>query len=277
MTTQYGVTTTDNAPHFKAEGEQQAIRYMPQQPQQQQQQQQQPYQGYPNTGMPVYGNTNQPMVAQAMPAQYPNYGPPNGQFAVQAVPISIVNPTRGMWSDGLCDCFNDCESCLLAWIIPPYLFGRTVKRSGLGEFGTSFALYFFPWLTMAVLWTLWSVGVVGPWSVIISSIAYIMCSIVGCMVRGRLRLKYAIPGDQMEDMCMHCCCVVCALSQESRHVARANSSANAPPVMPMQPLGVYAPQQQQQQFQPQQFQPQQFQPQQFQQQPVFAQAPVYPN
>jgi len=261
-------TTTDNAPMFQGEGEQQVIRYMPQQ-QHQQQQQPIPNYGQMTTGDPNYGQVNtQPMVAQAIPAQYPN-NYPQAQYAVAAVPIGIVHPTRGMWSDGLCDCFNDCESCLLAWIVPPVLFGRNVARSGLGEFGGSFAMYLVPWLCLVILYPLVAYGVIGAWGLIVAIIGSIFCAIIGCMFRGKLRQKYSIPGDQMEDICMHCCCVVCALSQESRHVNRANGAANAPPQQPMQPMGVYA---------PQQFQQQQYPQQGFQQQPVFAQPPSgYPT
>jgi len=250
---------------FQAEGEQIAIRYTPQQPLQQQTLQ---------TGPPVmsgqpYGQLNSPMVAQPVQNPYGTYAIPmqgmgmqpmqgQPQFAVAAVPLSVVHPTRGMWSDGLCDCFNDCESCLWSWIVPPYLFGRNAQRSGLGEFCPSFLMYFFPWLTLVILWILFVNFVVGAWALIVAVIGSIVCAIVGCLFRGKLRLKYSIPGDQMEDLCMHCCCVVCALSQESRHISRANSQANGPP-MGMQPMGLYnVPQQQQQQQQ---------------QQPVFAQPP----
>jgi len=285
MTT-YG--QTDSPPMFQNEGEQQVIRYVPQQQPQQQQQQQtyaQPIpQGYGVTTAPDPNYSNQPMVAQALPAQYPNYIPQGG-FAVTAVPIGIVHPTRGMWSDGLCDCFNDCESCLLAWIIPPFLFARNIVRSALGEWGASFAMYFIPWLCVVIFYPLAGNGVIGAWGLIVAIIAFLFTAIIGCMFRGKLRQKYAIPGDQMEDMCMHCCCIVCALSQEARHVGRANQAANAPPQQMQMPMGVYAPQQfPQQQFPQQQFpqqqqqftQPQQFQQQQFQ--PQFAQAPSgYPN
>jgi len=260
---------------FKAEGEQVAMHYVPQQ---QPQQQFQP-QGHEGQGQPNYGQVNTPMVAQAIPVNgYPNYIPPQG-IAVAAVPL-VIHPTRGMWSDGLCECFNDCESCLLSWIIPPWLFGRNVKRSGLGDFGASFTMYFIPWLIIIILSALTYHGVIGVWGDVVTIIGMIFLAVIGCMFRGKLRLKYAIPGDQMEDMCMHCCCVLCALAQEARHINRANSQGNAPPVMPMQPMGVYAPQQypqqfQQQQFQPQQFQPQQFQPQQFPQQQQYPQQPVF--
>jgi len=248
---------------FQAQGEQDVIRQ--QHPQQQNLQTTSP--------MPVQ-SFGQPMVAQpypypvqGMPMQQMGMGMPmqqmgmgmQPQYAVAAVPLGVVHPTRGMWSDGLCDCFNDCESCLLSWVIPPYLFGRTVQRSGLGEFFPSFMMYFVPWLTLAVLWIIFFSRVVAGWALIVAIVGSIVCAIVGCLFRGRMRQKYSIPGDQMEDCCVHCCCVVCALSQEARHANRANAQTNAP-VMGMQPpMGIYNAPQPQQQMQ--------------QQQPVFAQPP----
>jgi len=253
MTT-YGQSTDNmtgmdnNPPMFQAEGEQHVIRIQQQPPLVQQTISSQGYvvqSGIIDNSRQPYGQT--PMVAQAVPVNYI----PQAQYAVAAVPIGLIHPTRGAWSDGLCECFNDCESCLLAYLIPPILFGRNAKRSGLGEFGSSFMMYFVPWLLIIIMYVLFNNDVIGSWGAIIIPIAALICAILGCMLRGKLRQKYSIPGDQMEDMLMHCCCAFCALAQESRHINRANQAANAPQMVLQQPMGIYAqpPQHQQQQQQ----------------------------
>jgi Cys-rich protein (TIGR01571 family) len=125
-----------------------------------------------------------------------------------------------MWSDGLCDCFNDCNSCLLAFFFPPYLFARNAAKTGNSSFNLAFIKYFIPWAVLVVLSFVFGSSRTATWASIVVTVCNIVCVVFGTLLRSYLRSKFQINGDSCEDCCVHCCCTPCALAQESRHVNR---------------------------------------------------------
>jgi len=49
---------------------------------------------------------------------------------------------------------------------------------------------------------------------------------VGGLVRGKVREKYGIDGSLVSDICMHCCCPLCAVVQDA---AEIKTKGDAPP------------------------------------------------
>jgi Cys-rich protein (TIGR01571 family) len=190
-------------------------------------------QGYPQAYQPnpYPGQTTEGTVVippqqhygQPAPAfQQPQYAaPPAG--VVVAVPMMRQYQLYRMWSDGLCDCFNDCTSCLLAFFFPPYLFARIADKTGESTFNVAFLKYFIPWLAVVILGFMSKYGPYLGW---IAMACNIIMAIFGTLLRGHVRRKFQIPGDQCEDFFTHCCCEPCAISQEDRHVQRWVMSGN---------------------------------------------------
>jgi Cys-rich protein (TIGR01571 family) len=139
-------------------------------------------------------------------------------------------PLQRMWSDGLCDCFNDCGTCLIAFFFPPYLFARISEKTGDGSFNLAFVKYFIPWLGVVVLGAL---GGRGSALGIVALVCNVIMAIFGTLLRGHLRRKFEIPGDTCEDFFTQCCCEPCAISQEARHTNRWLMSQNQAPQQQM--------------------------------------------
>jgi Cys-rich protein (TIGR01571 family) len=156
-----------------------------------------------------------------MPQQ--NYGQPapafQQQYAVQVAVVQQQYTIYRMWSDGLCDCFNDCSSCLLAFFFPPYLFARNAEKTGNSSFNLAFIKYFIPWATLVVLSFIFGSSR-AAWVSIVVAVCNILCVVFNTMLRTYLRSKFQINGDTCEDCCLSCFCRPCALAQESRHVNR---------------------------------------------------------
>jgi len=198
--------------------------YPPQQyPPQQYPPQQYPPQQYPPQQYQPYPPQQYP--PQQYPQQYPQ-GTTGDQMVVNAIPVAQVGASAapinrarlGMWSDNICDCFSDVTSCLLGSCIAPYLYGRNVERSTLGEFRSACILYLVPWLLAIIFYIL--AGYYTPWPIFIAIVAHGCLVMLGTTFRTRLREKYAIPGSNFEDCCCHFWCTCCALTQESRHIDR---------------------------------------------------------
>ncbi|XP_002740407.1 uncharacterized protein LOC100373489 [Saccoglossus kowalevskii] len=93
------------------------------------------------------------------------------------------------WDSGLFGCFSECGLCVVTYILPCYTFGKTAET--LGESCCTYALSLFvPILNMVCL----------------------------VKVRGRVREKYGIEGDTLNDCLMVFCCPLCTLVQEAIQV-----------------------------------------------------------
>jgi len=158
----------------------------------------QPQQGFPPYAQPAY------------PSQAPQQGGQPGQ------PRLV-----GGWSDGICDCFNDCESCCCAFCCPCIRWSQTLSRAALWTFGGAMAFYAICYiLNVAFNPNLLPQILDSPWLVAISIVAGVALRVAGMVYRNRIRQKYLIPGGSCEDCLCHFFCTCCAIAQEARHVDR---------------------------------------------------------
>ncbi|GJP56484.1 hypothetical protein CLOM_g15551 [Closterium sp. NIES-68] len=136
-------------------------------------------------GYPVPNPAPAPVPA-GYPAPAPTVPPPV-QF--NAVPM-------GAWSTGCCACFDDMEACCCAFWCPCVSFGRVAEIVTDGNVAMEEA---------CALWAL---------------VAF--CIGAGCVYsfgfRTKLRAKYNLPGDTINDLLLHWCCGCCSFSQEYREL-----------------------------------------------------------
>ncbi|KZS88796.1 PLAC8-domain-containing protein [Sistotremastrum niveocremeum HHB9708] len=113
---------------------------------------------------------------------------------------------RRQWNYGLFGCFDDFATCVVAYLVPCATYAQTRSRfnhltlygtrnPGGGEIANSdFALF---------------------------AIAQI-CTGCGCLLemsqRRSIRERYRIEGGPWSDLCISCCCLSCAMTQESREI-----------------------------------------------------------
>uniref|UniRef100_A0A7S0WN92 Uncharacterized protein n=1 Tax=Chlamydomonas leiostraca TaxID=1034604 RepID=A0A7S0WN92_9CHLO len=99
---------------------------------------------------------------------------------------------QGVFSSGLCSCFDDMGSCIITCCVPCVTYGQNVERlqNGSGFFG--------------------------------ACLLYYCCACCACFfaggTRGQLRQKYGLKEDPCSDCCVHCWCSPCGLCQEAREL-----------------------------------------------------------
>jgi Cys-rich protein (TIGR01571 family) len=117
-------------------------------------------------------------------------GSENGRvvtIALRQVDTNII--TMAEWKHGLFGCFDDCKTCIFAYIVPCYVFGKHAEKVGESCIVCALALY-FPILNFYAV----------------------------TKVRGLIREKKGIEGSCFNDLLVWWCCGICALIQEAQEV-----------------------------------------------------------
>ncbi|XP_021910018.1 protein PLANT CADMIUM RESISTANCE 2-like [Carica papaya] len=108
-----------------------------------------------------------------------------------------VQPARGQeWSTGFFDCCSDVPNCCLTCWCPCITFGRIAEIVDRGSTTcqTSGALY-----------------------AILAVLTGCACLYSYCY-RSKMRKEYELKGNACEDCLAHCCCELCALTQQYREL-----------------------------------------------------------
>jgi len=95
----------------------------------------------------------------------------------------------GQWSAGLFGCCDDCTLCLMTYVVPCYVYGKTHEKL---EEGSCLKC---------------GVGVLSPASLCIRT-----------MVRGKIREAKGIEGSCVSDFLTVAFCGICAVVQEAREM-----------------------------------------------------------
>ncbi|XP_001338157.1 placenta-specific gene 8 protein [Danio rerio] len=130
---------------------------------------------------------------------------------VQQVPSK---PQETLWNSGICDCFQDLNSCCYAyWCCPCF------ACSTAGEFGESTCLPL--------------VDILGP--AVMASFGVAFCvPPVTMSLRVAIRHKYNIRGSICNDIAVSCCCVMCSWCQMNREIKARKNAPNM--ILTTQPL-----------------------------------------
>ncbi|XXG81543.1 hypothetical protein AAC387_Pa09g2150 [Persea americana] len=106
--------------------------------------------------------------------------------------------SKASWSTGLCDCFDDCGSCCLAFWCPCIAFGRIAEIVDRGANSCTKSSATYVLLGMLT-------GMQIQW-------------LFSCGYRSRLREQYQLPEKPCDDCLVHCFCGHLALCQEYREL-----------------------------------------------------------
>jgi len=163
-----------------------------------------------------------------------------------------TNPSResrligGVWSDGPFDCFDTVDTAVCACVCPCHVFAWTLSAVGMFDYRRALVLYGMLTVAYVTLYTVVIIDIhnaadpdgnpnyrptMSPSVIGIVSAVLFLRLVVCCIsvyYRRRLRQRYDIAiskGTFVRDAALHCCCAVCALAQESRHVRRDTECA----------------------------------------------------
>ncbi|KAJ3677406.1 hypothetical protein LUZ60_003130 [Juncus effusus] len=133
------------------------------------------------------------MAAPPQPGMGYPMSDPNGMPQIQA-PYGM--PQVQAWSTGLCDCFDDVDSCCITCWCPCITFGQIAEIVDRGNTscGTAGAMYMLIMMLTGCQW------------------------IYSCMYRQRFRMEHTLQEEPCADCCVHFCCEGCALCQMSREL-----------------------------------------------------------
>jgi len=193
--------------------------------------------GYQQQGVPPY---NAAYNQQPLPPQQQQYGyAPAVNPALNPAAQSYIGVPghvfRGIWSDGLFDCFDSGVICLLSLFAPCVRWSMTVSRAKYLTLPAALALYAIPFLLYQGIYTYLAIHYPVTYGTNADShysdstfitcmsvmmICHLATIIVGAAYRYKIRQDYTIPGNAVEDCCMHLCCQCCAIAQEARHIDR---------------------------------------------------------
>ncbi|GMH39631.1 hypothetical protein BSKO_07529 [Bryopsis sp. KO-2023] len=148
----------------------------------------------------------------------------------------IMASANRNWAGHPAECCGRCDqlgwkSCLLAWFLPFVAIGMNKRRAFAASMALwttiffilflvhyyNFYIHFFIPCSQSTLCTLRAVIFV--WGGLITGI---VISILGACNRCSLRKQYNLPGDDCQDCMLWCCCIPCALCQETRTLAYNN-------------------------------------------------------
>ncbi|KAE9607541.1 putative PLAC8 motif-containing protein [Lupinus albus] len=104
-------------------------------------------------------------------------------------------PPSGAWTTGLCGCFEDLGSCCMTCCFPCITFGQNAEVVEKGRSSCASAGMIFCVLSSCGFGWLYSYT-----------------------YRSKLRGIYSLPEEPCIDLCVHCCCSCCAISQEYREL-----------------------------------------------------------
>ena len=93
------------------------------------------------------------------------------------------------WQHGICGCFDDMQTCVIAFCVPCFVFGKNAEKVGEDCLPCALAFY-VPGLNM----------------------------FAATKIRGLIREKRGIEGSCFNDLLMWWCCGLCALIQEAQEV-----------------------------------------------------------
>ena len=99
----------------------------------------------------------------------------------------------GEWQHGLFGCFDDLTTCIIAYIVPCYVFGKNAEKVGENCLLCGLAL-FVPILNLYAV----------------------------TKIRGIIREKKNIDGSCLNDLVYWWCCGICSLIQEAQEVDWSN-------------------------------------------------------
>jgi len=196
------------------------------------QQPQAPYGGYEPSAPPVAAGVPPPPSGVVYAAAAPMYAQP--VFLQQAHPGVAGHVIRGIWSDGIFDCFDSGVICLLSLFLPCVRWGMTISRAKYLTLPIALLLYALPYILYQALYTYLSIAYPSTYGtdpvsnydvtyVVVLTfmiVCHISTIVIGAYYRNKLRADYQIGGNAAEDCCWHMCCACCAIAQEARHVDR---------------------------------------------------------
>ncbi|KAH8495993.1 hypothetical protein Peur_055312 [Populus x canadensis] len=110
--------------------------------------------------------------------------------------IELRSKSKGPWSTGLCDCFDDWRNCCVTFWCPCITFGQIAE---IVDKGSS------------------SCGVNGALYALISCVTCCPCC-YSCFYRAKMRQQYLLRETPCGDCLVHCCCEYCSLCQEYREL-----------------------------------------------------------
>lgn len=93
------------------------------------------------------------------------------------------------WQHGIFGCFDDMQTCVMAYLVPCFVFGKNAEKVGESCILCALALY-VPGLNIFAV----------------------------TKIRGLIREKKGIEGSCCDDLLMWWCCGLCALIQEAQEV-----------------------------------------------------------
>jgi hypothetical protein len=137
---------------------------------------------------------------------------------------------EGNWSDGICDCLSDLNSCLLCLMhcLQPVLLFETIGRMQRA-YGRAFQLPFGLQKISYVAW-LYAAGIgVILFAPHFAWTGWILVARILYDVYKQTTDIYKIPDEGCQGACMACCMHSCLLARISRHVGRARGYI--PPIM----------------------------------------------
>lgn len=95
----------------------------------------------------------------------------------------------GEWQNGLFGCFNDCKTCIIAYFVPCFVFGKNAERVGESCVMCGLAIM-VPFLNFYA----------------------------ATKIRGKIREAKGIEGSCFMDLVIWWLCGICALVQEAQEI-----------------------------------------------------------
>ncbi|TKY69382.1 PLANT CADMIUM RESISTANCE 9 [Spatholobus suberectus] len=102
-------------------------------------------------------------------------------------------PTKGQWTTGLYDCWDDPSHCCFTCCCPCITFGQIAEIVDGGTISKNAACCIY-------IYTHW------------------MRWLYGATYRSKLRRLFSLPEEPYSDSFVHCCCCVCSLTQEYKEL-----------------------------------------------------------
>jgi len=127
------------------------------------------------------------------------------------------------WNFSLFGCCGSCGTCLCSFIFPCLMWPRTTSRISTGIHCLFFFLvYTLLWVVAAAAAVI-AAGVVArkdvyAYTAFIAGGAALLVMLLAGYWRRKLREKGQISGNLLLDVCTHCWCHPCAITQEARQI-----------------------------------------------------------